>query len=235
MTHKFKHVALAILIAAAETISLIMFVMSAAVWLRSERISDRFSFVGDRNVDVISSCGKMSIDAEQDIKSFHERRIPDDLPDSKWKHDLETPAEPLPTLDGSGSYYYGTGTDRYWALFGFEYEAHHEFAPVRHWVTELPPEPKPEPIPEGMPLPVNEPPPPSTASYHEAYRGAGWGLTIPYWVVTVPAGMLSWIFGKRVVKDAMSARRKRKGLCRKCGYDLRASTGRCPECGATIG
>jgi hypothetical protein len=57
-----------------------------------------------------------------------------------------------------------------------------------------------------------------------------WNLVLPFWVLmclfaAFPAGR--WFAGRTV------RHRRRRGLCLQCGYDLRATPDRCPECGAT--
>jgi hypothetical protein len=53
-------------------------------------------------------------------------------------------------------------------------------------------------------------------------------LTVPYVVLAAATAVLpvGW-----VMRVARSRRRIRHGLCRACGYDLRFSAERCPECG----
>ncbi len=61
----------------------------------------------------------------------------------------------------------------------------------------------------------------------------GWSILLPLWMPTM-------LFASVTVSCSLGGhhrRRKRKklGLCVKCGYDLRASKDRCPECGEEFG
>jgi len=56
-----------------------------------------------------------------------------------------------------------------------------------------------------------------------------WGVTIPFWCPAVLFALppLRWELRRRTAN-----RRKRLGLCRHCGYDLKDNqSGVCPECG----
>jgi hypothetical protein len=54
------------------------------------------------------------------------------------------------------------------------------------------------------------------------------GLTLPYWAVVLVFSVLPMISLLRLVQRF---RHSRAGLCPACGYDLRATPERCPECG----
>jgi hypothetical protein len=58
-----------------------------------------------------------------------------------------------------------------------------------------------------------------------------YNLVVPFWFLTavwlVPS--LLWVARRNKIR-----RRRRNNLCVTCGYDLRASSGRCPECGAGL-
>jgi hypothetical protein len=60
----------------------------------------------------------------------------------------------------------------------------------------------------------------------------GWVLVMPIWLVIL---LLCWPIGAGYVgvwREARQLSRAKQGLCPMCGYDLRGSNERCPECGA---
>jgi hypothetical protein len=66
-----------------------------------------------------------------------------------------------------------------------------------------------------------------------ASRGALLGrmLIIPIWMIIVPLVSFGLWGGLRLAPARRRSSRRRRGECAKCGYDLRATPERCPECG----
>lgn len=57
------------------------------------------------------------------------------------------------------------------------------------------------------------------------------GVAVPHWSAALALSVLPAAWLVRWRARAAARRRAEAGLCARCGYDLRATTGRCPECG----
>ena len=56
-------------------------------------------------------------------------------------------------------------------------------------------------------------------------------VTVPHWFLCLAFAALP---ASRLVSALRCRRLARAGLCVRCGYDVRASPGRCPECGEVV-
>lgn len=67
-----------------------------------------------------------------------------------------------------------------------------------------------------------------------AYKGVNVTFGIPYWFVMALSSVLPLLWVRRRLIRRRQWSRLNQGLCTMCGYDLRASPERCPECGRAV-
>ena len=62
--------------------------------------------------------------------------------------------------------------------------------------------------------------------------GVATRIAFPYWFIVILTGVMP----ARLLTCSVRRRRQQsQGVCVRCGYDLRASSGQCPECGTKVG
>jgi hypothetical protein len=61
--------------------------------------------------------------------------------------------------------------------------------------------------------------------------GRTWGVTAPYWLICGLLAITPYFCARSLLRAGSRRRRSENGECINCGYDLRASQDRCPECG----
>jgi hypothetical protein len=69
------------------------------------------------------------------------------------------------------------------------------------------------------------------AVQHESWVALMTVLVVPHWALVAASSPLPLAW---VVRRWRTRARRRQGHCRGCGYDLRASPDRCPECGRAV-
>jgi hypothetical protein len=60
-------------------------------------------------------------------------------------------------------------------------------------------------------------------------------IIVPYWFLTLVTAIPFYRVSSGYLRRRRARSRRAHGLCTSCGYDLRASLDRCPECGTTDG
>ena len=69
---------------------------------------------------------------------------------------------------------------------------------------------------------------------HEPTNKSVYDVFAPGWLPPLVFAPGLWFWGRRTYRRVLTHRRRKAGLCVTCGYDIRESSGRCPECGEAI-
>jgi hypothetical protein len=210
----------------ATAASLVLCLATGALWARSHAWSERFSFVGrERGSMFVASDGDFGIYRSDLISSsrtgfFHEAG-------ATW---------PL-----RGAYQWQLGNS----------PAERQWGPFTIYAMTPPPAPPAQQVADAEMATrawreVEDAPPPgdrpglvrrsrlraAAARAHSVlHPDTGWGVVLPAWL---PFSITALLLAARLVPAWRRLRRRelaRAGRCVGCGYDLRASPHRCPECG----
>jgi hypothetical protein len=201
-------------VAAISLPLLIAFIAAVAAWVRSYYVIDEWSMANEDGqvVAVVSYQG-----------AIHHTRAGSSAAPRRWSYDEHRVPE-----GATWAHLYTTPGYVAWRRFGF-------------WRVRRGP-----PLVAGQVMPFGTPG--GTTNTRVAWTGqvgfAGrqsvtpWLIMapydawiVPYWALAAATGALPALWVPHAVRRVY---RRRKGRCVRCGYDLRASGDRCPECGAAI-
>jgi hypothetical protein len=205
-----------IAIAAISLLLLIAFALTVASWVRSYEVMDEWSMANEDGqvVAVVSYQG-----------AIHHTRAGSSAAQRRWSYDSHDVPE-----GATWANFYTTPGNVAWRRFGF--------VRIRRG----------RPLVAGQVVPFGTPFGPTTMPAVVAWTGqvgfgsrrsvAPWLMLapfeawiVPYWAVAAMSGIVPAHWVSYAVRRQY---RRLHGKCVGCGYDLRASTDRCPECGRAI-
>jgi hypothetical protein len=205
-----------LLLNAATAVSLVLCVATAVLWVRSYWVIDRVTHRSARLHRVASGGGVVFFDALTLVGDLGSWRIPT-APPRTTTMDFARWPEARRIAPGAGPWGWTTLPS---TRDGLRKEAWAAAPPSRLV-------PRVDDVDARREVTFN-----NVDGSMTTYRLVGHRLSLPHWViVALAAGVPGW----RVSVCGRRALRARLNLCPNCGYDLRATPERCPECGTPVG